>query len=70
MPCIIDLDTRSLARDQISITLLYFSPWVTRPAAYWSSISFTSASALSMSLAFSAGISKSFTPIDEPSRVM
>jgi hypothetical protein len=32
--------TSSLALDQMSITLLYFSPWVTKPEAYCDSISF------------------------------
>jgi hypothetical protein len=32
---IIALDTSSFAFDHKSITLLYFSPWVTRPEAYW-----------------------------------
>ena len=42
---IIDLAIISLALDQMSITLLYFSPLVTRPDANWASISFTSFSA-------------------------
>ncbi|MOA68544.1 hypothetical protein D3C78_1962140 [compost metagenome] len=46
--------------------MLYFSPWVTRPEAYWVSISFTSAVAASMMRAFSAGMTKSLTPIDTP----
>src|SRR5690606_41223921 len=68
-PSIIDLETRSLARDQMSMTLLYFSPWVTRPEAYCCSISTTSASARPLLSALAFGISKSLTPIDEPERV-
>ena len=34
IPSIIDLATRSFVLPQISTTLLYFSPWVTKPDAY------------------------------------
>ena len=66
---IMALDTSSLALDQRSITLLYFSPWVTRPEAYCDSISFTSSVAASMMRAFSSGMTKSFTPIETPEMV-
>ena len=42
---IIDFAIISFALDQMSTTLLYFSPLVTRPEANWDSISFTSFSA-------------------------
>ena len=45
IPTIMDLATRSFARDQISITLLYFSPWVIRPSVYCRPISATCFSA-------------------------
>ena len=61
--------TISLARVQISITLLYFSPWVTRPEANWDSISRISSSASAIISAFSSGITKSSTPMDAPERV-
>ncbi|MOA10790.1 hypothetical protein D3C78_1306960 [compost metagenome] len=66
---IIALDTSSLALDHKSMTLLYFSPWVTRPEAYWLSISFTSSVALPMMRAFSSGMTKSFTPMETPEMV-
>lgn len=66
---IIALDTSSLAFDHRSITLLYFSPWVTRPEAYWLSISFTSSVAALMIRAFSSGMTKSLTPMDTPEMV-
>ncbi len=66
---IIALLTWSLARVQISITLLYFSPWVTKPEANWLSISRISFSDRLMMSAFSAGMTKSSTPIEAPERV-
>ncbi|MNO82922.1 hypothetical protein D3C76_742080 [compost metagenome] len=66
---IIALDTSSFAFDHKSMTLLYFSPWVTRPEAYWLSISFTSSVAVPMMRAFSSGITKSLTPIETPEMV-
>ena len=59
----------SVARDQMSTTLLYFSPWVTRPDAYCVSISPTSACASSMIRPLSAGITKSSTPMEAPDEV-
>ena len=69
MPSIIERATMSVARDQMSTTLLYFSPWVTRPEAYWDSISPTSACASSMIVPLSSGMTKSSTPMDEPDDV-
>ena len=69
MPSIIDRATSSFARDQMSTTLLYFSPWVTSPDAYCDSISFTSDSASPMMVALSSGITKSSTPIEAPDAV-
>ena len=56
---IIALAIISLALDQISMTLLYFSPLVTRPEANWASISLTSFSASITYFSFSSGITKS-----------
>ena len=53
----------------MSITLLYLSPLVTRPESNCFSIAFTSFSESSITLAFSSGITKSFTPIEEPDLV-
>ena len=61
--------TFSFALDQISITLLYFSPWVTNPDEYWDSISFTSDSALEIISSLSKGIWQSSTHIDDPDLV-
>ena len=61
-----ELATFSFALDQISITLLYFSPCVTRPDEYWDSISFTSVSALEMISSLSVGITQSSTQIEDP----
>ena len=58
--------TASLALVQISITLLYFSPWVTKPEEYCDSISFTWVSASVISSAFSSGITQSSTQIEDP----
>src|SRR5690606_36967669 len=69
IPSIIDLATKSLAREQISITLLYFSPCVPKPEAYWVSISFTSGSGRAKISGLASGIGKSFTPMDEPDLV-
>ena len=66
---IIALATCSLALDQISITLLYLSPLVTKPESNCFSIALTSFSDASIIFAFSAGITKSFTPMDEPDLV-
>ena len=66
MPFIIASETRPSARDQMSTTLLYFSPWVTRPELYWSSISSTSRCASSMMRPLSSGITKSSMPMDAP----
>ena len=63
---IIALATCSFARDHISITLLYLSPLVTRPESNCFSIAFTSFSDESIILALSSGITKSFTPIEDP----
>ena len=53
----------------MSITLLYLSPLVTSPESNCFSIAFTSLSESSITFAFSSGITKSFTPIDEPDHV-
>ena len=66
---IIAFATCSLALDQISITLLYLSPLVTRPESNCFSIALTSFSESSIIFAFCSGITKSFTPIDEPDLV-
>ena len=66
---IIAFATCSLARDQISITLLYLSPLVTRPESNCFSIALTSFSDVSMIFAFSSGITKSLTPIEDPDLV-
>ena len=66
---IIALATCSFALDHISITLLYLSPLVTRPESNCFSIAFTSFSESSIIFAFSSGITKSFTPMDEPDLV-
>ena len=66
---IIAFATCSLALDQISMTLLYLSPLVTRPESNCFSIALTSFSEDSIIPAFSSGITKSFTPIDEPDLV-
>ena len=63
---IISRERFSLTRDQISITLLYFSPAVTRPDWNCWLISDTSASAASMMPAFVGGITISLIPIDTP----
>ena len=52
-----------------AMTLLYLSPRVTRPESNCFSIALTSFSELSMIFAFSSGITKSFTPIEEPDLV-
>ena len=69
MPSIMALETSPSARDQMSTTLLYFSPWVTRPELYWSSISSTSRRASSMIRPLSSGITKSSMPMDAPAVV-
>ena len=66
---IIAFATCSLALDQISITLLYLSPLVTRPESNCFSIALTSFSEVSIIFAFSSGITKSLTPMEEPERV-
>ena len=48
---------------------MYLSPLVTRPESNCFSIAFTSFSDESMILAFSSGITKSLTPIEEPDLV-
>ena len=66
---IIAFATCSFALDHISMTLLYLSPLVTNPESNCFSIALTSFSEESIILAFSSGITKSFTPIDEPDLV-
>ena len=61
--------TCSLALDHMSITLLYLSPRVTKPELNCFSIALTSFSEASIIHAFSSGITKSLTPIDEPDLV-
>ena len=61
--------TCSLALDHMSITLLYLSPRVTKPESNCFSIALTSFSEASIIPAFSSGITKSLTPIDEPDLV-
>ena len=66
---IIAFATCSFALDHMSITLLYLSPRVTKPESNCFSIALTSFSESSIILAFSSGITKSFTPIEEPDLV-
>ncbi len=69
MCCIMALATCSLVRDQMSTTLLYRSPAVTRPETYWFWISTTSCSASSRMRFFSAGTTRSSIPMDTPALV-
>ena len=63
---IIAFPTSSAAPCQISTTLLYFSPLVTRPFWNWLWISSISFSAFAMMVFFSSGMSMSSTHTDEP----
>ena len=63
---IIEDATFSLVLDQISIILLYFSPFVRSPDSNCCSIFLTSDSALEIISFLSSGTSKSFTPIEAP----
>ena len=53
----------------MSMTLLYLSPLVTKPESNCFSIALTSFSEESIIFAFSSGITKSLTPIDDPDLV-
>jgi hypothetical protein len=68
MPVHHGLGHQIVGTDQMSMTLLYFSPWVTRPEANCSSISFTSASASLDDFALASGMTKSLTPMEAPDR--
>src|SRR6218665_3718388 len=66
---IISVDTSAPALPQISTTLLYRSPAVTRPETYCCSNSLTSRSERSMMPAFCGGTSMSSMAIEMPARV-
>ena len=63
---IISSDTRSVALDQASTTLLYFSPLVIRPSAYCCSYSSTSLRVVSMIPFLALGIMMSSLPNEMP----
>ena len=68
MAPIISSATLSVHCDQTSITLLYFSPWVISPSAYWCSKSLTWARAPSIRPRFESGTTMSSLPKEIPAR--
>ena len=63
---IISLAISSVAFDQASTTLLYFSPWVIRPSLYCCSKSFASVRVVSTIFHFECGTTMSSLPNEMP----